>query len=121
MTASSRLSCATSRFVNAKRFITLALCAPIAPDDVAVMARATLEHLSPGEQRGEDKGHRRLRRHRLLDRAIDGERELVLARDRDVLDRKRIEHRPHGLVHQRLAEIELAQRAALRNEDERRD
>src|SRR5262245_46533498 len=121
MTASSRLSCATSFLVRSNRFITLALCAPIAPDEVAVMARSTLEYLAARQKRRKDECDRRLRGDRLLDRAVDAERKLVEARDRDVFDRKRIEHRPHGLAHQHLAEIELAERAAFRDEDESRD
>src|SRR5437868_6001020 len=121
MTASSRLSCATSRFVNSKRFITLALCAPTAPDGFVLIAASPFEHFAAGEQRRQDKGDRRLRRHGLLDGAVDGEGELVLARDGDVFDRERIEHRPHGLAHERLAEIELAKRAAFRHEYQSRD
>src|SRR5215475_8102352 len=122
MTASSCLSCPTSRFVNSKRFITLALCAPIAPDGfVVVMTISRCEYFATGEQRGKNECDGRLRCHGLLDRPVDDEFKLVLPRDRNVLDRQRIEHRAHGLEHQRLAEIELAERAALRHEDQSRD
>src|SRR5258707_9106102 len=119
MTASSRLSFPTSRLVKSNRFITLALCAPIAPVDFVLMALSTLEHFAAGQQRREDEGHRRLRRHRLLDRAIEDECQFIMPRDRNIFDRERIEHRPHGLADQGLPEIELAHGAALRHEDQR--
>src|SRR5450755_499549 len=119
-TASSRLSWPTSRLVKSKRFITLALCAPTAPVCL-VMGGSSLEHFAAGQQRREDEDDRGLCRHRLLDRAVDYEGELVLARDRMIFDAERIDNRPHGLAHHGLAEIELAKRAALGDEDQRRN
>src|SRR5215475_9975073 len=107
MTASSCLSCPTSRFVNSKRFITLALCAPTAPDGfVVVMAGSRCKHFAAGEERRKNECDGRLRCDGLLDRSVDDEFKLVLPRDRDVLDRQRIEHRAHGFEHQGLPEIE---------------
>ena len=54
---------------------------------IAVMA-LSLEHFAAGQQRREDEGDRRLRRHRLLDRAVEDEGEFVLARDGDDFRRR---------------------------------
>src|SRR5664279_5558839 len=115
MTASSCLSWPTSRLVKSKRFITLALCAPTAPVCVVVIG-SSLEYFAAGQQRRQDKGDGRLRRHRLLDRAVDDEGEFVVARNGMGFDPERIEHRPHGLAYHGLPEIELAERAALGDE-----
>src|SRR5262249_23269915 len=48
--------------------------------------RSPFEDFAAGEQRREDKGDGSLRRHGLLDGAIDGERKLVLTRYGDVFD-----------------------------------
>src|ERR1035441_3245586 len=59
-----------ANFAVLKRFITLALCAPTAPVCL-VMGGSSLEYFAAGQQRRKDKDDRRLRRHRLLDRAVD--------------------------------------------------
>src|SRR5262249_35034881 len=106
-TASSRLSLPTKRRVSSKRLITLALPAGAGPC-VLVMAPSLLEHFAAGQQRREDQRSRRLRRHRLLDGAVEDELELVVARDGVVLERQRVEHGPHGASDQRLPPVELA-------------
>src|SRR5262249_54459861 len=116
MTASSRVSLSTTRCVSAKRFITLALWAPTAPVFFPLMAASLPKDFAAGEKRRQDKRDRRLRRYRLLDPAVEDERELALAGDGVILDRERVEHRPHGLADQGLAEVELTERAALRHE-----
>src|SRR5665647_1918628 len=102
ITASSRLSWPTRRWVRSKRFMIFALCAPMAPVCTWVMGCSILEHFAAGEQLRQDETGRRLGCDRLLDRAVDDESEFVLARDRMGFDAERIEHRPHGPAHQGL-------------------
>src|SRR3974390_1657015 len=116
-TASSRLSLATRRWVSAKRFITLAL----SNEAGWVIWDSRREDLAAGEERREDEAHRRLGGDRLLDAAVDDELGLVEPGHRMGLDAERAEHRPHGLCHHGLAEVELAERAALGHEHDERD
>src|SRR5260370_689717 len=74
------------------------------------------EHFAARKERRQDEGHCRLGRHSLLDRAVDDEFELVMARDGVGFDSERLKHRTHGAAYQRLTEIEFAERAALRYE-----
>ena len=83
--------------------------------------RSLVEHFAAGQQRVEDQRHRRLGGDGLLDRAVADEFELVEPRAGVVLDRKRIQHGAHGAADQRLAEIVLAERAALGHEHDQRD
>src|SRR5215475_5664564 len=101
ITASSFFSFATRREVRSKRFITLVLRAGCAACVVMPLA-SFVKDLAAGEQRREDQGHRRLRG--------DG-----------LLHRERIQHGTHGAAHQRLAVVELAQRAALGYQHDQRD
>src|SRR6476620_8289044 len=101
--------------------MTLALCPRVAPDDFVFVMASPFKHFAACEQWRQDKGDGRLGSHGLLDRPIDRKGQFVLACDRDVLDRKRIEDRSHRLVHQSLSEIELAERAAFRNKYQRRN
>src|SRR5471032_3358118 len=112
ITASSRFKWPTSCLVKSNRFMTLALWAPSAPVCLLVMAASTLENLAAGQQRREDESDRRLCRDRLLDRAVDDETEFIMTRDRVRFHGERVEHRPHGLAHHGLPQIELAQRSA---------
>ena len=66
---------------------------------IVLARRHDANTLPPVKQRRQDEGDRRLRRHRLLDRAVDDEGKLVVARDGVMLDAERIEHRPHGPAH----------------------
>jgi len=56
-----------------------------------------------------------------LDRAVGHEFELVEPRAGVMLDGERIQHRPHRLADHRLAVVELAERAALRDDHQRRN
>ena len=62
-----------------------------------------------------------LRRVGLPDHAIDDELDVLLSRDGMVLDPERFEDGPQGPAHDGLAELEIAQRAALRNQHQQRD